>query len=1267
MPIYLPVGARPDDRSFKQVADKAERYFSDAGRNIGKEFSTRLADGMKSSESAIRKSADNAAKAYDKAANAAGQARVEEAKLQDLRKKGAGDTAIIAQAERLEKARRAEFTTTRTATSALNEFSAAQRNAAASSGLLSNLLQGISNGAAGTQFGVMAGQAAGLSDKLSSISGASRAAAIGVGGLTVGVAAGVKALYDLGSQLDDVGDRIAGRTGKIGGDLDAINDSVRRVGSNTAAPIGEIGDIAGQVVQSLGLTGPALDTMTKRLADLHALSGENVNVRELGKAYRLFDINDITGQTRALDSLNTVSQKTGIGVNELIGTLTSTGKAAKEFGLGFGQTAGLISSLEEAGVDFTKAAPSLSIALKNFAKDGKAPAQGLRDTITEIKKLTDAGRDAEAANLAQKTFGRGYIDFLNAIKNNKLDVDTLDAALRGLGATIPQLRKETEDWHEEWNKLANTFTGVVAPAADFMFGAINSNLTGLKNLALAPLKLFEITPVPSAADLGVPANPGTGNPLLAPYQGGPTAGNQLLPTDALSPQTPGATGPNSYGTPPERPARGWGLPGMPGFNARPDANAAATNIPASQWSIDNIPIGQFQGLNPGPAPAATPPQIGQGPGSFVVDPQRVFDAETALITQRQQVESARSRLLELDADNNASAADINAAKTAVIAAERGYLSDQAKLVEAQQGAWKSMSDSAKSFAGGMDQIGAALDKDLGISKGLPGLAENLVKFLANLAAAPLLGQLSAISQANPNQGSGLMGLLGSQGVFGQQFVSGGQAPSYGYNPSSIGPAALQPGLPAPTMLEDTGKVPSGPQSRLTAALVERFFGSQLRGKIGGSRDGNTAPGTHDAGLSIDIPIGPDQMSLGDQINAFIQANASTLGVEYSIWRDKGQYPGGGGFTQPGHQNHIDVHFNGQQSVNAPYNSGAVPAPSADFSSFGAPGSKQAIANMIYQQALGRGYSAHEAQSIVAYAVGESGLNPGISGGVQGDDEVLGLFQQKSAFAAAGGIDPSQRTDPVANTYAYLNQLEQHRNLPIEQALPATSIGGPLASGPGAQPQNWNNLMNQAAGYLGGGGATSGAGLPGLAPAPQGIGPATLGVSPALAPPNPWSPGPTGLAYPSNPGGGGAKLGGMAMDGLMGAAGAADLLFPGAGSLAKMGIQVLNRTIQYGSEAAGIGASGILETLSIGDNPRGSLGSSWFGKVLGGIAGAAPALPNMAGEKAQGPGQGGGGQGQGNVVNNTYNANVTNNRATEDQNANSARRELEGLHSQPGRQ
>src|SRR4029077_14965331 len=76
----------------------------------------------------------------------------------------------------------------------------------------------------------------------------------------------------------------------------------------------------------------------------------------------------------------------------------------------------------------------------------------------------------------------------------------------------------------------------------------------------------------------------------------------------------------------------------------------------------------------------------------------------------------------------------------------------------------------------LDAFGVKLDADLGLSKGLPGLADNLVRFLGSLAAAPLLGPLSAISNAQggiDKTGSGLIGMLASQAGFGGGGGSGG--------------------------------------------------------------------------------------------------------------------------------------------------------------------------------------------------------------------------------------------------------------------------------------------------------------------------------------------------------------------------------------------------------------------------------------------------------------------------------------------------------------
>lgn len=131
---------------------------------------------------------------------------------------------------------------------------------------------------------------------------------------------------------------------------------------------------------------------------------------------------------------------------------------------------------------------------------------------------------------------------------------------------------------------------------------------------------------------------------------------------------------------------------------------------------------------------------------------------------------------------------------------------------------------------------------------------------------------------------------------------------------------------------------------------------------------------------------------------------------------------------------------------------------------GGASSQQQVARYIYSAAIARGYPPEEALAIVAYAVGESGLNPGISGGVQGDDEVIGLFQEKQGFARAGGIDPSQRGTTEGNVTAYLNNLVKNRGAgDIYDQLLATSVGGPMHTGGRAYMAQ---LVARARGYLG---------------------------------------------------------------------------------------------------------------------------------------------------------------------------------------------------------
>jgi hypothetical protein len=148
--------------------------------------------------------------------------------------------------------------------------------------------------------------------------------------------------------------------------------------------------------------------------------------------------------------------------------------------------------------------------------------------------------------------------------------------------------------------------------------------------------------------------------------------------------------------------------------------------------------------------------------------------------------------------------------------------------------------------------------------------------------------------------------------------------------------------------------------------------------------------------------------------------------------------------------------------------GAGPGPGAN---------KGEIAKYIYQAGVQAGLSPDEAVALVAYAIGESGLDPGISGGAQtvpgspgGEaDTVLGLFQEKPGFAQAGGVDPSMRGTVQGNVQAYINNLMKHRGQgDILDQLLATSQGGPMHTGGRGAMEGLIGQAKSILGFAGGG-------------------------------------------------------------------------------------------------------------------------------------------------------------------------------------------------------
>jgi hypothetical protein len=122
-----------------------------------------------------------------------------------------------------------------------------------------------------------------------------------------------------------------------------------------------------------------------------------------------------------------------------------------------------------------------------------------------------------------------------------------------------------------------------------------------------------------------------------------------------------------------------------------------------------------------------------------------------------------------------------------------------------------------------------------------------------------------------------------------------------------------------------------------------------------------------------------------------------------------------------------------------------------------------------------------------------------------------------------------------------------------------------------------------------------------------------GATPSYAPTTPAT-----QAQPSwQSNGGGLGVGGGLLGMAMSAAsGAGNMIAPGAGAAAQMGLEAINKTIAFGGKAAAIGVQGLMDTFAVSDPDGGGSGaqSSWATRILGGLASVRPAGDMNAGKK-----------------------------------------------------
>jgi len=1073
----------------RRTAGDLQTHLKKSGESAGKGWSEGFTKSTPKIEQAMKKVAD-----------ATGKVRVEQAKYNEVLKDGDKASAkTIQQFERLSKAQRDHA-------AAVKSTAAEVRKA--------NVDIGDSSRAAG--MGLM--ELGGTLGALGRVAG------------PAGIAALVPALGALGGVAAAAAGSVALLPGAIGSAAAAfgtlklatmgLDDAFKNMGDpeKFAESLKSLAPSAQQAILSIQQMMPALKGLQQATQNaLFANMGPQLNqfVNTLLPTVQTLTTGIATGMNQMLSGV--MNQLT---TPETMATLqTIVGDITKAF-----------QNLAPAAAPFTKALTDIIAVgasfLPDIAKGAADAAQSFSQFISEARQSGQLQEWLATGLDILKQMGPMALDlakaFLSLAPIGERVMPLIAQSMKFIADIMPGIASVTASisplfmtW-ENGIRLAATALGAMMPILRTVGGAVKAVMGGVAFLmgpeakAQADLAGAQMDAAFGGTNTGYAG--GTGS-----FAGSPTAGIPGVPAGGW--QAP-PSGIDAFGMPPKV-YNNWS-------NTDPSAaGISSTSLP----DAPAVPYAGIPALQPGLQPTAA-----------------LHSAQTSVADAQTNLAEKEARVNQLRADNNATANDILNAENDAAKARREKQEADMRFAEAQKSAFQSQTKQFDQMSNSMGEIGAALDQDLGISDGLSGMADNLVRFLANLAAAPLVGQLSAIANANPNEGSGMMGMLAANGAFGSQYTPGAIAAqgSGSYSSSAMGPAALQPGA---------------------------GFGGNVDSAIALAQSANGKPYTYGG---------------SDLVNGLADCSGAISDL-------------------------YEVITTGQS------NSGRSFTTESDFGALGfKPGYMPGALNIGVHNG-GGGKNSHMASTLPNGVNFESG-----GGGIQ------------YGGGAAGALDP---------------QFENRYHLPVGAASPSLGWAGPtgvpagITGGAGESPV-WGASPGMPIG--------TGAGV-----AAPGIG---VGVGSAAGQPL------GGQSYPAGPAGGGIGLNGMAMDGLMAATSGLDMLAPGTSAAAKIGIQLANRTAKYAGQVAGIGVSGLLDTITpAGDNPKASIGNSWFGKLAGGIAGASAALPNMAGGKPpSAPGQNGQAQPQqGGPVNQSVT--VNNNHATEDMAGNQAARELGAMYSPAGRQ
>ena len=267
------------------------------------------------------------------------------------------------------------------------------------------------------------------------------------------VAAGGAALAAF-NEVDAGYDIIIQKTGAAGDAAQEMFDIVDNLATTIPTDFETAGTAVGEVNTRFGLTGDALEELSKQFIEFAELNGTDVNsaIDSVQAAMAAFGV-ETESAGDVLDILNKAGQDTGVSLDQLAGALLTNGTQLQEMGFGLNTAVGFLANLEKSGVDTSSVLTGMKKALQKATKEGKP----LNEALAEMQeKMEGAATDTEAAQAATELFGaKAGPSIAAAVRDGRLSFDELSNTVTDWGDSVSTTFENTLDPIDQWKLTMN--------------------------------------------------------------------------------------------------------------------------------------------------------------------------------------------------------------------------------------------------------------------------------------------------------------------------------------------------------------------------------------------------------------------------------------------------------------------------------------------------------------------------------------------------------------------------------------------------------------------------------------------------------------------------------------------------------------------------------------------------------------------------------------------------------------------------------------------